>query len=239
MIKLSNIRCNHCNTENDYYDITCKNCKAYIRERIVNIDLGETLLRLIDSPSEAFRKIILSEHKNYIYFLLFFLSVRFAIISRFMSVPYISGYTNIQNLLALATFLIFTLIIIYLLSFLIKSFQNFSGKNIRLKDIQAVLIYSFTPQIFALIILFPIELILYGEYLFSSNPYPFQIKESVFYLLFTLEIFSIIWSNLLFFIGLKLFFNSNFKSLSISVLSFILLTVSLFLMSKIYIIYEN
>lgn len=239
MNKLASIRCNQCNAENDYYEISCKNCKAFIREKIVNIDLGDTLLRLIDSPTEAFRKIVLSEHKNYIYFLILLVSIRFAIISRFMSVPFISDYTRLNNFQALAVFLIFSVVLFYLLAFLIKRIFNFSGKNIRLKDILALLVYSMIPQTFALIILFPIELILYGEYLFSSNPYPFQIKASVFYFLFTLEIFSIIWSILLLFIGLKLFFDTNFKTIIMSFVISSLLIISLFIMSKIYILYEN
>jgi hypothetical protein len=45
-----------------------------------------------------------------------------------------------------------------------------------------------------LVVLFPIELIIFGDYIFSLNPSPFVIKEMIAYTLFTVESLLILWS---------------------------------------------
>lgn len=241
MSQLQNITCSNCGTKNEYYYSSCKHCKAFIREKVVNIDLGNSLINIIDSPSETFSKIISSEHKNYITFLLILISIRFAIISRFISVPFAGNETNLDTLTALSIFLIFTISIFFLLSLLLKNIIRTWGITTpRLKDVNSILVYSFLPQLLALIILFPIELVFYGEYLFSNNPYPFDIKESVFYVLLVIELLSFIWTIFLFYTGLSLLVINKIKSLLITLISFSILFFTLYLMSKLYLItYEN
>src|SRR5690606_23987280 len=62
--------CKNCNSENPFYELICRNCRSFLREKIYNIDLWKTISQLIESPSTAFRNIILSEHKNYLLLLL-------------------------------------------------------------------------------------------------------------------------------------------------------------------------
>lgn len=231
------ISCPNCGSYNFDYDYKCQNCKAFLRERIINIDLGETLLRLIDSPSETFLKIKLAEHKNYVLFLLSFLALRFLIISRFISVPSSSNNTNYNLFLVILLSLITTYLLVLLLSYLIKKIASLIKIKVRFKDILAVLAYSFIPNLLALIVLFPVELVFYGEYLFSNNPYPYQIKESVFYFLLTLEILTILWSIFLLNIGLDIFFKSRLLSLIFSVIIWLLISNILYLQSKIFLIY--
>lgn len=231
------ISCPNCGSYNFDYDYKCQNCKAFLRERIINIDLGETLLRLIDSPSETFLKIKLAEHKNYVFFLLSFLALRFLIISRFISVPSSSNNTNYNLFLVILLSLITTYLLVLLLSYLIKKIASLIKIKVRFKDILAVLAYSFIPNLLALIVLFPVELVFYGEYLFSNNPYPYQIKESVFYFLLTLEILTILWSIFLLNIGLDIFLKSRLLSLIFSVIIWLLISNILYLQSKIFLIY--
>ena len=65
------------------------------------------------------------------------------------------------------------------------------------KDTFSLLVYSQIPYLFGLVILFTLELVIFGDYLFSKNPTPFTIKGSISYLFFTLEIAIVIWSILL------------------------------------------
>ena len=53
---------------------------------------------------------------------------------------------------------------------------------LRFKDTFALIIYSQIPYLFGLIILFPLELVIFGDYLFSKNPSPFTIKGTLAYL---------------------------------------------------------
>lgn len=230
------ISCPNCGSCNFDYDYKCQNCKSFLRERIINIDLGETLFRLVDSPSETFHKIKLAEHKNYVLFLLSFLALRFLIISRFISVPSSGNNTNYNLFLVILLSLITTYLLFLLLSYLIKKIASLIKIKVRYKDILAVLIYSFIPNLFALFILFPVELVFYGEYLFSNNPYPYQIKESVFYFLLVLEILTISWSVFLLVIGLNEFMKSKLLSLTISLIIWFMISVVLYFQSIVFFI---
>lgn len=230
------ISCPNCGEYNFDYEIKCKNCKSFIRERIVNLDLGETLIRLIDSPTEAFHRIKFSEHKNYLIVLLIFLSIRFLIISRFISVPFTENSTNLSVLILWVISFIITISLLTIVSFVLQKIFLVNKVNARFKDILSVVVYSFVPNVFALIILFPIELVFYGEFIFSNNPYPYQIKESIFYFLLTLEALTIIWSVFLMTIGLKEFLRARIFSFVITIIVWILISVVLFLQSKIFLI---
>lgn len=230
------ISCPNCGEYNFDYEIKCKNCKSFIRERIVNLDLGETLIRLIDSPTEAFHRIKFSEHKNYLIVLLIFLSIRFLIISRFISVPFTENSTNLSVLILWVISFIITISLLTIVSFVLQKIFLVNKVNARFKDILSVVVYSFVPNVFALIILFPIELVFYGEFIFANNPYPYQIKESIFYFLLTLEALTIIWSVFLMTIGLKEFLRARIFSFVITIIVWILISVVLFLQSKIFLI---
>lgn len=230
------IPCSNCGSLNFDYEYKCKNCKSFLRERIVNIDLGETLLRLIDSPSEAFYKIKLSEHKNYVLFIALFISIRFLIISRFISVPFVYNEIQLSLLLLLGISILLTFSVVMLISFISSKIFALKKIKTRFRDVFSVITYSFVPSLLALFILFPIELVFFGEYLFSNNPYPYQIKESVFYFLLVLEIMTILWSIFLLTSGLNVFLKSRFLSFILSISIWIIIAVALFIQSKFFLI---
>ena len=63
------IKCTVCLAENDDFAITCKSCKAFLQDRIPNLDLFQMGWKVLESPRKAFRAITLAEHKNYVLFL--------------------------------------------------------------------------------------------------------------------------------------------------------------------------
>ena len=79
------IECKTCHSENPTYGLICTNCKAYLRERIFNIDLWHTVSLLIESPGKAYNLIIQSEHKNFIFFISYIVSLKLLIDSMFFS----------------------------------------------------------------------------------------------------------------------------------------------------------
>lgn len=175
MNKINVIVCPNCKSDNPYFKLNCSVCDYFLRDKIPNINLGEIILLLIESPKTAFEKIILSENKNYVFALFIFLAVRFLILSRFISVPSLTQNSDFNYLLTFIFFLTSSAIVIIILSYL----NNLMIKKIvtytRIKDVFSVIIYSFLPSVIALFLLFPIELAVYGKYLFSNNPYPYSI----------------------------------------------------------------
>src|ERR1039458_8374525 len=79
------IICKSCSTENPYYEVICSNCHSFLRDRIFNIDLWKTIEQLIETPVKAFRRIIQSEHKNFISLIFIFAVFKLFISSIFIS----------------------------------------------------------------------------------------------------------------------------------------------------------
>lgn len=210
------LNCPNCHLENPFYNFRCYNCNFILRDRIPNIDLGEIISKLIESPTEAFTKIIFSEKKNYLILLIFFISLRFLIISRFISVPFSEDEIDFNLFTSTLYFIFSTGLLILILALILKfSFKVFKLKS-RLIDIYSTVTYSFIPQVFAVIFIFPVEVTVYGELLFSNNPYPYSVKEGVFYVLVGFEILTVIWSVFLMIKAISSFKLSIIKSIIIT-----------------------
>ena len=189
------IVCKNCQTLNPFHELTCRNCKSYLRERVYNLDLWKLLEQLIESPKNGFTKIIYSEQKNFIVFIILIASFKFYLNTIFFFLT--NPLTNLSSANIIRNYLILLLsvvVIISLFSLLIKITNQISGLVTRVKDIFSILSYSLIPNIFALAIFFPLELIFFGEYLFSNNPSPFIIKETVAYIMLVLELLLVVWT---------------------------------------------
>ncbi len=188
------VTCPNCGTENPFYKFTCSKCKAYLRDKIFNLDLWQLIGMLIESPVNAFNRIIQSEHKNFIMLITLLFSIRAFINSRFLSI-FLSGESTLR--FSLETGLLISLgasvVILWMFTTILFIANKFSGLKTRFRDNNAVLIYSILPYSFALIILFPIELIIFGGYLFSDNPSPFILKPAIAYTLLSFEGLLILW----------------------------------------------
>jgi hypothetical protein len=93
-------------------------------------------------------------------------------------------------------------VIILILSLLLLLIIKKGGIKTRYKDIFSILTYSLLPYFFAAFILFPIEIIIFGEYLFSVNPSPYIIKSFLAWAITGFEILLIIWSLFLLTMGI-------------------------------------
>lgn len=186
--------CPNCGTENPVYTHTCIKCKAYLRDRVFNLDLWQLIGMLIESPVKAFNRIIQSEHKNFIILIAVLFSVKAFIDARFLSILFY-GSTSLR--IGLLPELLISagasLLVIWIFTFILFAANKVSGLKVRVRDNNAVLIYSLLPYSFALIVLFPIELIIFGQYLFSNNPSPFILKPVIAYTLLAFEGLLILW----------------------------------------------
>lgn len=208
------IICQSCHSANPFHQLNCLKCKAYLRERIYNLDLWNVIENIIENPIKGFAKIIHSEQKNFIVFIILLASVKFFINSVFFFLVHSQNSLASVNILRNMFFVIISIASITLIfSLLIKLTNRISSNETRSKDIFSILSYSLIPNIFALVVLFPFELIFFGEYLFSNNPSPFIIKETVAYILFALELLVIVWTL---FLGIAALYTLT-KSLSYSI----------------------
>ena len=188
-------KCKKCNHTNPVYKSICENCKSYLRERIVNIDLWNTIQLLIEEPSKAFKLILFAEHKNFILILTLLIGIKNLILARFFSVPQL-GLNGVESsfIVSLILIEIITFLLLIIFSSIIKSLYTHRRLQLRFKDIYSVTVYSFVPYLFALVFIFPVELVVLGGDIFSNNPYPFQIKPLITYILIAFELLCILWS---------------------------------------------
>ena len=76
MTKLNVNICSNCSKENPLYFKNCSDCKHYMRSAVVNIDLWSTIYQIFENPRKTLKNIIYAEHKNFIIFLLLFVSMK-------------------------------------------------------------------------------------------------------------------------------------------------------------------
>lgn len=226
-------KCKKCNHINPAYKNICTECKSYLRERVVNIDLWNTIQLLIEDPIKAFKQIIFAEHKNFILFLTFFISIKNLIIARYFSVPAL-GLNGITApfILSLILGILLSIFLLILFTLLIESFYNYNKINLRFRDIFAINVYSFIPYLFGLVFIFPVELIVLGGDIFSNNPYSFQIKPLITYILLGVEFITILWSFYLIQKGIFQILMNRIFSLLFSSAFFIIWFTALYFSSK-------
>ena len=227
------ITCSNCSNENPSYVHICENCNSFIRERVYNIDLWNLIGLLIESPGKAFKHIVYSEHKNFIGFVLLLITVKFLVDARFVSLVSLESFNPTTGL-----YLSYSIVLVSLTGFLILysyciTFVNeLLNIKTRFRDNFSVLVYSLIPNVFGITFLFVIELVVFGEYLFSINPSPFVVKEFVAYLLAGAELSLIIWSVFLSYIAFRVQTNSMLLSIINTLVFNIFIAALLFFSSK-------
>ncbi|MDP4173613.1 MAG: YIP1 family protein [Bacteroidota bacterium] len=213
------ITCKNCKAENPYFSYICNNCRSYLRERVVNIDLWKTLGTIIESPTKAFSNIIHAEHKNFISLLYFLFAIKFFINILMIDDPVFGSIKVLNNVsLLFLLSLIVPIVVICVFALLLKFVTKLLKVQTRFKDNLSILIYSLVPSSIALVFFFPVELVLFGSALFISNPSPFLLKQNPAYVMSALEGLMVIWSFVLTFFAIK----SATKSVIFSLISSIL-----------------
>lgn len=189
------IACNNCHEENPFYAKTCWKCHGYLRDKVYNIDLWKTIGRLTESPREAFKSIVLSDHKNFMVAVVLFAAIKFFIDALFLTM--LGKGTSGTNIGIFAGFLIalaITLAVLAIFSLLLRIITAGTEAKTRFRDNIAILSYSLMPHAIGLYVLLPIEVVLFGGYLFSVNPSPFVIKETLAYIMAAFEAIILLWS---------------------------------------------
>lgn len=192
------IVCKNCETENSFYKHTCKNCKAYLRDRIINIDFWSTLWTIIESPKTAFKNIIHSEHKNFVIILTFLLSLKFFINSLILTNALSINTSTINFLLPnFGVSLLYTILLVHIFALLMTVLNRLFGIENRFKDNISIYVYSILPLTLGGLFLFIIEYALFGHYFLTFDPSPFLLKENVAYITAGLEAVFVLWSLIL------------------------------------------
>lgn len=198
------ITCSVCHTENDQYSTICEKCGGFLQNRVPNLDLFDMLWKIIENPRNAFRLIILAEHKNYSVFL-FALS---GIAIMFAEFWYFKFGVRVENILLIIFLAIlvgipFGIALCPIVTSIHWGISKILGNKASFRKSLGITSYSLTPIIISLLFVLPIELLTFGMYFFTFNPPPITIKPISYILLIGLDVALTIWAWILLVIGTK------------------------------------
>ena len=193
------ISCSNCGTENAIYAVSCSKCNSFLRKRTINIDFWQTVWRILYSPVDTAVNIIRAEHKNFT-LVFFFLILLKLFLLKISTVYIINEYSDFsQNIFGAFVFQVIQISIAFLLIlFVFVKINKLFKLDTRFKDNFALLVFSFTPLLFSLIILTPVEYALFGKFWFFGNPFPVFIKPTAAYMLYSLELLMVVWSFIIY-----------------------------------------
>lgn len=215
---IKEVECPNCKSMNNIKSLKCNNCQHLMRERIIGIDIWKLFWELLESPSNAMKKVFLAEHKNYLFVIFFIIALKISLLmlnihSLVANVNYFDNIiTNL--LLNLAIFLL-TVLSINLIIWRLYKFYKF---GIKFKDLLAVTVYSYWLFIFSFIVLIPVEYALFGKYFFTNEFSPFVLKPGPAIILYILELIPLILSFAYLLLAYKTFITSRIKVISISLI---------------------
>ena len=189
------IKCSICATENDDFATICSSCRGYIQSKVDNLNLFETIWKLIESPREAFRRIVLSNHKNYIFLLsgLIGMALAYTIFwYKTLGEQFASLLTLVGTgfLLGMPLGIVFVLLVSTVLQ---RTARLFGGK-VNLKNTYALVTYACMPIVLSLVFVFPIEIAIFGQDFFGRNPPPMVISPVIYLVLIGLDVLTVAWS---------------------------------------------
>jgi hypothetical protein len=196
------IKCTVCLAENDDFALTCPSCKAFLQNRIPNLDLFDTGWRALESPRTAFRTITLADHKNYalLLFTLFGISLSFTGFSYFRLGIQFASLLDLMPA-AVGVGIVFGLVASVFITVVYYAFARLFGGASGFRGSLGVLGYCLTPIALSLFIVLPIKLLTFGMFLFTSNPHPYAIKPVSYLLLVGFDIMVFLWSIVLAVLG--------------------------------------
>jgi len=192
------IACTVCGTQNDEFAVICVSCKSFLQMKVDNLNLFETLWSLMETPRAAFRRIALARHKNYVILLscLLGIAIVYSVIwfktlgARFADFAVLVGA---GILLGPFAGLLFT----FLFSLVVHRVGRLLGGTGSYRNVRAAMVYALVPIVYSLVLVFPIEIAIFGPYFFSDNPPPLVINPVAYIVLLGFDGAAIVWSLVL------------------------------------------
>ncbi len=216
------IECPVCKTNNSNLAVTCVQCHSFLQTRVQTLNFFETLWLMTESPKVAMKRIILSEQKNYIHLLTGVFGI--GLFCSWLWV--VRGGWMFENLQWAILALIIVgpiagIFIMYLSTFIILILSKLLKGRGTYRNVKVILAYSLFPLSLASVFLVPLELGLFGMYLFTSNPPIELIKPLGAYLLMGLNAMAIVWSFILFMKGSRILYEwSTIRSMLLTLMAF-------------------
>lgn len=195
--------CPVCGAENEDLAVVCVHCKGYVQAKVDTIDLFHTMWGLLENPRATFRRIAIAGSKNYVLMLALLFGVAFVFVYLWHTRAGVV-FPSLVTILAIGlvagppTGLLLT----SALAVLVSQGARLAGGGVTIRNAFAILAYACFPIVVSLVLVFPLEIAVFGIYLFDSNPSPWVLNPAAFAILAGLDGAAVLWSYVLFAVGL-------------------------------------
>jgi hypothetical protein len=220
--------CPVCGKENDDLAVICVSCKGYLQAKVDTLDLFHTSWAVLESPQATMHRIAIARHKNYTLTLSFLFGIAFAItILWFGNYGRPLGGLGPVMLVAIVSGPVLGVISVLLMSIVLRITSGILGGHSSLRETLAVVAYATVPIVWSLVLVFPIEIAVFGGYFFDSNPSPLVINPVAYLGLLALDSSAVLWSWILLVHGVRVahrltFPRAVFSALSIPIIACLL-----------------
>ena len=175
-----------------------------MQDRVPNLDLFAHLWLTIESPGDAFRKVLIAEHKNFVLFFGVFLGLA----SSFTMLWAVHAGDRFDNLFplmlkGLGVGLVSGVPLVMLLSGVMFGVARSMGGKGTFLNTYGVAGWSLVPIVLSVVFILPLELGTLGLVLFSTNPSAYEMKPVVTSILVGLDGATVVWSLLLMVTGVR------------------------------------
>ena len=196
--------CPVCGTENDDFAVVCVSCKGYIQAKVDTLDLFQTIWGLIESPGPTFRRIGLASSKNYVLPLTFAFGIGLVYALLWRS-NYGVREPQLTTLLGIGLVVgpVLGGLLFWVLSRILSAVSRATGRKISQRNAFALFAYAAAPVVISLVIVFPLEIAVFGVYLFDANPPPMVLNPLAFIVLGGLDVIAAVWFVVLLGIGIR------------------------------------
>jgi len=197
------LKCEVCGTENDDLALKCSRCRGFLQAKVEVLDLFPTLWGLIERPRPTFRRIVRARRKNFVFGIaaLLGIAVTFLVMwarhsgTAFRSLVEVVGVGTALGVPA-------GILLVLVLGLAGERLSRVLGGRGGAKNFLAVTSYAAAPLLFALVLVLPAELAVFGIYLFDPNPDPMALKPEVYVALLAFDVLSALWAATLLHVGL-------------------------------------
>lgn len=193
------LSCPSCHERTDLFRTTCHKCGFVLRDRVPNIDLGPTILGIIEAPAKTFQRLYFSEKKNFLLFIIIFLGIKNSIIYQATSAMVMGN--EFFSLSAVKWSVLFLAASVIGVSAIVGLVAKVSKSRIKIRHIATALLYPHLLLTIALPFLALAEFVIFGKYMFYKNPNIYFIHPGLAYLFTIIEICLYLWAAVLNFVA--------------------------------------
>lgn len=183
-------KCHVCGADNLDFAVRCSSCGGILQDTVKALDLFSTIYNIWRYPNSTFRKILLATHRNYSLLLVILEGIGLSFLT-FYIVKAADIYTlDFSRLLLTCIALGVVVFVPGIYAFCVLSYFALRVRETgaSIKGYISGIIYSLHPVALGAVFLIPLEVAVFGSYLFSYNPSPQVINPLSFYFLAFLDV---------------------------------------------------